>query len=93
MKLNKESAVSKAKEDLGGRLSLDTEKIAIKSVTDEEFRDMSLGATADGEMAAQMISYGWRILLDAEGKAYEYRGDKYQLRLVGFNGKNHLVVS
>jgi hypothetical protein len=93
MKLNKESAVSRAREDLGMRLSIGADKIETKSVTDEEFRDMSLGASADGEMAAQMISYGWRILLAADGKAYEYRGDKYQLRLVGFNGKNHLVVS
>ncbi len=93
MKLNKESAVSRAKQDLSARLSVGADKIETKSVTDEEFRDMSHGASADGEMAAQMISYGWRIVLGANGKAYEYRGDKYQLRLVGFKGKNHLVVS
>ena len=93
MKLNKESAVEHAKNDLAGRLSVPVKEIGTKSVSDEEFRDMSLGATAVGEMAAQMISYGWRIVLNAGGKDYEYRGDKYQLRLVGFEGKNHLVVS
>ncbi|MDH3492227.1 MAG: hypothetical protein OEM82_01660 [Acidobacteriota bacterium] len=93
MTLNKESAVKRAKEDLAGRISVPVSEIETKSVSDEEFRDMSLGATAAGEMAAQMISYGWRIRLDAGGKQYEYRGDKYQLRLVGFQGQNHVVVS
>jgi len=93
MKLNKESAVSKAREDLSKRLAIGADNIETKSVTDEEFRDMSLGASAQGEMAAQMISYGWKIMLGANGKAYEYRGDKYQLRLVGFEGRNHLIVS
>ncbi|NNE67246.1 MAG: hypothetical protein HKN33_11830 [Pyrinomonadaceae bacterium] len=92
MKLSKESAVEHAKTDLAGRLSKTADEISIKSVKDEEFRDMSLGATATGEVAAQMISYGWRIVLAADGKEYEYRGDKYQLRLVGFNGQNHLVI-
>lgn len=93
MKLSKESAVARAKEDISGRLSVPVSEVVTKSVSDEEFRDMSLGAAASGEMAAQMISYGWRIVLDAGGKDYEYRGDKYQLRLVGYKGQNHVIVS
>ncbi|MEZ5306107.1 MAG: hypothetical protein R2684_03060 [Pyrinomonadaceae bacterium] len=91
MKLSKETAVSHAKEDLASRLGLDVAKIELVSLNDQEFRDMSLGAAASGEMSAQMISYGWRILLDANGAEYEYRGDKFQLRLVDFKGSNHLV--
>jgi hypothetical protein len=52
---------------------------------------MSLGAPESDEMAAQMIATGWEIDLKANGKSYEYRADKYQLRAKGFNGKNHLV--
>jgi hypothetical protein len=52
---------------------------------------MSLGASVDGEMSAQMISSGWQINLEADGKPYEYRADKYQLRLVDFKGRNHVV--
>ena len=52
---------------------------------------MSLGAVVDGEMAAQMISSGWLIMLGAEGNTYEYRADKYQLRLVDWRGTNHLI--
>ncbi len=54
---------------------------------------MSLGAPASDEMSAQMISTGWTINLSAEGKNYEYRGDKYQLRLCGFKGTNYVIES
>ncbi len=93
MKLNKESAVEYAKDDLSRRLSIPANGIETTSVSDEEFRDMSLGATAPDEMAAQMIAYGWKIRLSANGKEYEYRGDKYQLRLVDFEGKNYVIIS
>jgi hypothetical protein len=54
---------------------------------------MSLGAPVKGEMTAQMISSGWQISLKAGGKKYEYRADKYQIRLHGFNGKNFIIES
>ena len=80
-----------AKQDLAGRLGLDESAIEEVSVTDKDFPDMSLGAPTDGEMSAQMISTGWQFDLEAGGKSYEYRADKYQLRLKGYEGKNHLV--
>jgi hypothetical protein len=52
---------------------------------------MSLGAPAADEMSAQMISNGWQINLSASGKNYEYRADKYQIRLRGFNGSNYII--
>jgi hypothetical protein len=44
-------------------------------------------------MAAQMISTGWRINLRAAGKNYEYRADKYQIRLCNYKGTNHVIES
>jgi hypothetical protein len=38
-----------------------------------------------------MISSGWQIELEVDGKQFEYRGDKYQLRLVNFEGRNHVI--
>jgi hypothetical protein len=93
MSFNKDSAARKAKEDLAGRLNVSESDIKTKSVGEQDFPDMSLGAPVEGEMAAQMISSGWRIDLDAGGQNYEYRADKYQLRLVGFDGTNHVIVS
>lgn len=92
MPLNKESAVQRAKQDLAGRLGISENEIGTNFVNDAEFPDMSLGAPASGEMSAQMISNGWRISLGVGGKNYEYRADKYQLRLIGFGGSNHVIV-
>lgn len=93
MSFNKESAVERAKEDLAERLKISQSNIETKSVSEEEFRDMSLGAPTEDEMAAQMISSGWKIYLIANEEDYQYRADKYHLRLVGYNGTNHVIKS
>jgi len=92
MSFSKESAVERAKQDLAQRVGVSESDINA-SVTDTDFPDMSLGAPVNGEMSAQMISSGWRIDLSANGKNYEYRADKYQLRLRGFNGTNYIIES
>jgi hypothetical protein len=91
MSVTKEEAVEKARKDLAQRLKVDEGEIAKQSVTEVDFPDMALGAGAAGEMSGQMITRGWRIQLEAAGKAYEYRADKNQVRLYGFNGKNYRV--
>jgi len=93
MSFNKDSAAQTARRDLAERLGVSESGIAISSVSVRDFPDMSLGAPVAGEMSAQMISSGWEIDLEAGGKSYEYRADKYQLRLVDFNGSNHVIVS
>ena len=93
MGFTKQSAVERAKSDLAKRLKVNEKDIEEKSVADKDFPDMSLGAPANDEMSAQMISTGWQISLSANGKNYEYRADKYQLRLKDFNGSNHLIAS
>lgn len=92
MSFTKDTAVQRAIQDLAGRLSI-PEKDITASASEKDFPDMSLGAPVADEMSAQMISSGWQIDLYAGGKKYEYRADKYQLRLKGFNGTNHVVVS
>jgi hypothetical protein len=93
MSFTKESAVQAAKTDLAGRISVLESEIEEVSVDDADFPDMSLGAAVEDEMSAQMISSGWRIILKANAKDYEYRADKYQLRLHGFDGTNHIIKS
>ncbi|MCA1590998.1 MAG: hypothetical protein LC734_11575 [Acidobacteria bacterium] len=80
-----------AKNDLAKRLNVPVDDIKETSVSDRDFPDMSLGAPVDGEMSAQMISSGWAIELTADGKNYDYRADKYQLRLHNFNGANFVI--
>ena len=90
MGFTRESAVERARSDLAKRLSISEGDIR-DCVSDRDFPDMALGAAEPGEMSAQMISSGWQIDLDAGGKSYEYRADKYQLRLYNFEGRNYVV--
>lgn len=92
MAFDQDSAVRRAKQDLAERLGLGEGQISVASVTKQEFPDMSLGAPTGDEMAAQMIATGWQIKLEADGQPYEYRADKYQLRLKGYKGANHIIV-
>ncbi len=92
MGFSRETAAERARNDLATRLNIDAGDIVEKSISDREFSDMSLGAAEDGEMAAQMIAYGWVIELESSGKLYEYRADKYQIRRVGQDGKNQLIT-
>jgi len=93
MSFNQSSATEKAKQDLAQRTGVSESGIETVSVEETEFPDMSLGAPAEDEMSAQMISSGWRINLRADGKKYEYRADKYQVRLCDYKGKNYVIES
>ena len=93
MSFSKTSAVQRAKKDLAGRLGISESEIEIASVSEKDFPDMSLGTPVADEMSAQMISSGWQINLQADGKNYEYRADKYQLRLRDFEGTNYIIES
>ena len=93
MSFTKESAVKGAKQDLAKCLKISVGEIKEYGVSDKDFPDMSLGSPVNGEMSAQMISSGWQIKLGASGKTYEYRADKYQLRLHNFNGSNYVIES
>ena len=91
MSFTRQSAAERAISDLAKRLNISRSDIGTVTVTEKEFPDMSLGSPASGEMSAQMISSGWQIRLGAGGKTYEYRADKYQLRLHNFNGSNYVI--
>ena len=93
MNFNKNSAVERAKNDLAERLGVSESEIEVGDVTEKDFPDMSLGAPAEDEMSAQMISSGWVIDLRSGGENYEYRADKYQLRLSNYNGNNFVIES
>ncbi len=88
---SKDGAVENARKDLANRLKIDPADVKQKSVEDDDFPDMSLGAPEDGEMSGQMITNGWRIKLAAQGQTYEYRADKNQLRAYKFKGKNYRI--
>ena len=91
MAINKDGAVENARKDLAERLKIDAADVKESSVEDADFPDMALGAPEDDEMSGMMITRGWRIKLEAQGKTYEYRADKNQVRAYQFKGKNYRV--
>ena len=91
MAIDKDSAVENARNDLAKRLKINAADVKQKSVEDDDFPDMALGAAEDGEMSGQMITSGWRIKLEVQGQTYEYRADKNQVRAFKFKGKNYRI--
>ena len=91
MAITKDNAVENARNDLAKRLKIDASEVKEKSVEETDFPDMALGAPEDDEMSGQMMTRGWRIKLEAQGKAFEYRADKNQVRAYNFKGKNYRV--
>jgi hypothetical protein len=91
MAINKNDAVENARQDLAQRLKIKASDIQEQAVEDADFPDMALGAAEDGEMSGQMITKGWRIKLNAQGKTYEYRADKNHIRAYKFKGKNYRI--
>jgi len=91
MSISRDGAIENARKDLASRLKIDAAENKKHSVEDSDFPDMALGAAEDGEMSGQMITPGWRIRLEAQGKTFEYRADKNQVRLYKFKGKNYRI--
>jgi len=86
-----ETAVGSACADLSHRLGIDRGEIETVSAAEHEFANGALGAPTRGEMAAMMLTSGWKIRLRAAGEIYEYRADLDQLRLHNFRGENYVI--
>lgn len=91
MSNDKHTSADMARSDLASRLGVTPDDVQVVSVEDREFANSALGAPVAGEMSAMMISSGRAITLEAEGTRYEYRADKYQLRLFNFGGENFVI--
>jgi hypothetical protein len=70
-----EAAVRLSREDLARRLGIGAEEVRTVSLEGVEWRDASLGCPQPGMMYAQVITPGYRVVLEAEGVRYEYHTD------------------
>lgn len=86
-----ENQTIRARQDLAERLCVGESAIGTVGVEQIDFPDASLGAPVEDEMSAQVITPGWRILLQTGGETYEYRATERQLRLVNFKGRNYRI--
>jgi hypothetical protein len=69
-------ATELARGDLARRLDVRLEAIRLVSVDSVEWRNASLGCPRPGMMYAQVITPGFRVTLEVEGKRYEYHTDR-----------------
>ena len=58
--------------DLAAKLGVTPAEITVKAVEPIEWPDASLGCPQSGMMYAQVITPGYRIVLEVNGKSYEY---------------------
>ena len=70
-----EGLVRLAIEDLTRRLDVSPEGIIVVSVEAVQWSDTSLGCPLPGMMYAQVITPGFRVVLEAEGHTYRYHTD------------------
>jgi hypothetical protein len=58
--------------DLAAHLGIAVDAITVISVEQVEWSDASLGCAKPGQMYAQVVTPGYRIVLEAGGQTYEY---------------------
>jgi hypothetical protein len=72
--------VQQARADLAGRLEISPDDIDLLLSEPAEWMDSSIGCgIAEGEMVAQVITVGYRILLGVGEDLYEYHTDQHRL--------------
>ncbi len=69
---DRQQMVYMAKEDLSKRLGIPVDSISVERVDQVDWPDTSLGCPEPGKVYAQVVTPGYRILLKADGKTYEY---------------------
>jgi len=65
--MSKDGQVDRAKRDLARRLGVDQASITVRSVQETDWPDASLGVAEHGKAYAQMIVFGYIIMLSRAG--------------------------
>jgi hypothetical protein len=66
-------AAEYAVKDLASWLGMAASSIIVAEAAEAMWPDASLGIPEAGKMYAQMLTEGYRVVLDAAGKKFEYR--------------------
>jgi hypothetical protein len=74
--------VAMAKENLAQRLEIGADDVTVKDIEATEFPDASLGVPELGQMYAQVVTPGYIILLEVDGRVYRYHGAEQRLVFV-----------
>jgi len=68
--------IEKAKTDLAQRLSIPINQIGLLDVTEVEWSDSSLDCPQPGMAYLQVITPGYRIVLEVNAQVYEYHSNR-----------------
>ena len=71
-----QNLIQKINEDLAGRLSISADDISIVEVTEVEWSDSSMDCPEPGMSYLQVITPGYRIILQANDQPYEYHTNR-----------------
>jgi hypothetical protein len=81
-----DAAVANSRQDLAERLNIDPSVITVVSVEAVDWPDGCLGVQTPGVMCTMVITPGYLVILEANGKQYEYHtnasGDVVRLATV-----------
>jgi hypothetical protein len=82
---NAPAAALSAAADLAQRLKIDIDTIKLVSVEQIDWPDACMGIQQPGVMCAQVITSGYKVVLEANGQQYEYHTNESGsvVRLVG----------
>jgi hypothetical protein len=82
---NAPAAALSAAADLAQRLKFDIDTIKLVSVEQIDWPDACMGIQQPGVMCAQVITSGYKVVLEANGQQYEYHTNESGsvVRLVG----------
>jgi hypothetical protein len=73
---NLQILIDKAKEDLAQHVSSSVAQINLVEATEVEWSDSSLDCPQPGMTYLQVITPGYRILLEVDGQEYEYHSNR-----------------
>ncbi len=71
-----EGAVAAVKADLAARQTINGEAIKVANIERVEWSDASLGCPAPDQAYAQVVTPGFRVLLQVHDEVYEYHTDE-----------------
>ena len=70
------TSVDLAKQDLAKRLGVPAYRLRVDSVTSVAWPTSALGCPRPGLLYSQLVTPGYRIVLEAGGQTYEYHSDR-----------------
>jgi hypothetical protein len=71
-----EALVAQATSDLAQRVGVDPASIQLIEANPQSWPDASLGCPQDGQIYAQVVTDGYRIVLEAGGQRYAFHTDR-----------------